>query len=485
MTEENLEEVQLESAPPPAPTHDFFAEDDEPEKYKIKTLITTKFFKNFDDIDLGIVHLSTDRIPSVLQVRDIDIICFVFAMLTYCLDLYTDVLTAAFHAAHDRFNSSIAIIGITIFSSLVLTATSRHWMLHTDVKYHRTVPKKRLVYRLDNEKYITWNRMKVFLLFQAGPIYWLYKAFYYAMQFRKYEHSELKRRYYFKKMVEAERDASILRIIEAFLESAPQLVVQGVIAYSFIFLDKSQTGIPIFFWFQAFSMFVSIISLSWGIVVQNRSFRMFRDDKLNLWPREIILMFLWRFFTIFSRIWVLVIITVSPQAIQFYFLHLGASYLHVALLQPVEMKTKFHEFGAAMVNTVIHFFAPMNIAEGETRWRYATAYAIELFEMIYGLNTMFEPKTENAYALPIYIMVVTSHFIGIGFMITYYKWFHPNIRNARETKRQTENSEEAAAESTKPEEMQLHPEAIELKEVSVAVEAMRIAGDVINVINDS
>lgn len=81
----------------------------------------------------------------------------------------------------------------------------------------------------------------------------------------------------------------LFRFFEAFLESAPQLIIQGSIAASY-FQNYYQTGTyPYWLYFQAASLLLSIISISWSVVVQNRSLRMIRDDKVNIWPHEAVL----------------------------------------------------------------------------------------------------------------------------------------------------------------------------------------------------
>lgn len=44
------------------------------------------------------------------------------------------------------------------------------------------------------------------------------------------------------------------------------------------------------------------------------------------------------------------------------------------------------ELGLILINGCVHFFAPFNMAEGNTRWRYATAYVVEILEAIVSIS---------------------------------------------------------------------------------------------------
>lgn len=75
----------------------------------------------------------------------------------------------------------------------------------------------------------------LFVQFQLGPTWWHFKAIYYGIQFRKCQ-DEKKKRVLFVEMLRAERDATLLRLFEGFLESAPQLLIQSTFLYEFLWL---------------------------------------------------------------------------------------------------------------------------------------------------------------------------------------------------------------------------------------------------------
>lgn len=149
--------------------------------------------------------------------------------------------------------------------------------------------------------------------FQIGPLWWYYKAFIHGLHFRL-ESDPIKRRKHFCKMIEAERDATLLRFFEGFLESAPQLIIQGNILSEYLWwhFNEANSVFELPRWgeqptlvrcvsryanqykrtlvyVQLISMALSLLSVCWSISIQHRSLRMVRPDKVNMHPHESVL----------------------------------------------------------------------------------------------------------------------------------------------------------------------------------------------------
>jgi hypothetical protein len=102
-------------------------------------------------------------------------------------------------------------------------------------------------------------------------------------------------RFYFK-MIEADRDASVLRFFEALLESLPQLLIQGYFLLDNLVKSLDNNAIE-FDWkcefgifclnysgfsVRAFAMIASLLSISFSFVSHHRSLRICLPDKQNL-----------------------------------------------------------------------------------------------------------------------------------------------------------------------------------------------------------
>ncbi|CAO4386657.1 unnamed protein product [Caenorhabditis nigoni] len=400
-------------------------------KHESKLLLIPK---NEDKEDAGIIAVLTDRVPSVLIVRWFDLFCFGFAMCSYVLDFFSDIGIAIFHFWAGRHLSGTLVLTFALIPSVVINIISMVWMLDDEMHWKRRAhPRRTGTFELNQKRFISLGKMITLCIFQMGPLFWYYKALYYGWMFTKSkkDDTDKEKRKFFMKMVEAERDATLLRFFEAFLESAPQLIIQGSIAANY-FQNYYITGnYPYWLYFQAASLTLSIISISWSVVVQNRSLRMTRDDKVNIWPHEAVLQFCWRFLTILARIITLVafVLVFGIYVVLLIFGHLLVTLIHVIFLQALHIEACTHiEKLLLVINAMIHIFTPFNMAEGNTRWRYFVAYTVEFLEMMVIFVLLPTPLDTFPLIEKIRIGVPATFSIGILVMLIYYKFFHPNRR---------------------------------------------------------
>ncbi|VDO33959.1 unnamed protein product [Onchocerca flexuosa] len=61
---------------------------------------------------------------------------------------------------------------------------------------------------------------------------------------------------------------------------------------------------------------------------------------------------------------------------------------HIIVLRRLELESnsKLLEIGLIVICAAVHFFAPFNMAEGQSRYRYAVAYSVEAIEIVVLLN---------------------------------------------------------------------------------------------------
>ncbi|KAI1895898.1 hypothetical protein AGOR_G00111490 [Albula goreensis] len=217
-----------------------------------------------------------------------------------------------------------------------------------------------------------------------------------------------RRRFYWAMMYEY-ADVNMLRLLETFLESAPQLVLQLSIM---IQKNRAET------------------LQSWVLASYHKLLRDSRDDKKSMSYRGALIHIFWRLFTISSRvlsfalfasifhIYFGIFVVVHWCAMAFWVVHGGTDFC----------MSKWEEVLFNMVVGIVYIFCWFNVKEGRTRWRMVAYYSVVLVE-----NTVLtclwyayrDPATTDAYAVSALCGVYLSFASGVVFMFLYYGVLHP------------------------------------------------------------
>ncbi|KAL2098831.1 hypothetical protein ACEWY4_005311 [Coilia grayii] len=233
---------------------------------------------------------------------------------------------------------------------------------------------------------------------------------------RQQEH---RRRFYWAMMYEY-ADVNMLRLLETFLESAPQLVLQLSIM---IQKNRAET-------LQCVSSVASLMSLAWVLASYHKLLRDSRDDKKSMSYRGALVHIFWRLFTISSRvlsfalfasifhIYFGIFVVVHWCAMAFWIVHGGTDFC----------MSKWEEVLFNMVVGIVYIFCWFNVKEGRTRYRMVAYYFLVLAE-----NTVLtclwyayrDPLTTDSYAVPVLCGVYMSFASGVFFMGLYYGALHP------------------------------------------------------------
>ena len=99
-----------------------------------------------------------------------------------------------------------------------------------------------------------------------------------------------------------QRDSAYLGLIEAFIQDGPQLILQ---LYILAVRHHDDLSDPYTAVFQAVSVFLSLVSLSMTLVSYIQASRWADPSKPQMTPMGYIFNFLWRFFVVFSRVFML------------------------------------------------------------------------------------------------------------------------------------------------------------------------------------
>lgn len=173
----------------------------------------------------------------------LDAASLIFSMTSFFLDLVTDIAVACFHYLNNDYWYCALTLAFIILPTLVTTSISLRWYI-VDSRLEVTDPVSKS----------QWIVRLIFHIFQIGPILRYYESLQYGLKFRETKDLDEKRRIYMK-MIYEDADATLLRLFESFMESAPQLMLQMyIITKNYPFDDweywtsKYSCHIPLSLW---------------------------------------------------------------------------------------------------------------------------------------------------------------------------------------------------------------------------------------------
>ncbi|XP_064420293.1 XK-related protein 7 isoform X2 [Latimeria chalumnae] len=264
-----------------------------------------------------------------------------------------------------------------------------------------------------------WILQSVIHLLQLGQVWRYLRVLYLGVQSRWHQQHE-QRHFYWRMMFE-NADINMLRLLETFLKSAPQLVLQLS-----VMVHRKRIE-PL----QGLSASASLVSLSWMIASYQKSLRDSRDDKMSMSYKGVVIQILWHFFTIAARA---IAFALFASVFQLYFGIFIVTHWCIMTFWVIQGETdfcmsKWEEIIYNMVVGIIYIFCWFNVKEGHTRYRLVIYYFITLSEnaALMALWYLYrDPRTTDFYALIIVCVVVCSFALGMFFMFVYYCLLHPN-----------------------------------------------------------
>ena len=273
-----------------------------------------------------------DALPAGLRYNTFDFFCTFLSILTYVVDLVMDCVVAYYfyhlavdHGIYHYWYFSLTLVFI-VLPSLTMTGFSFRWYLMDSD--NQQLPKVGMW---------RWLLRLVILLLQVAPILRYVDSIRYGLKSRlaarrerlaTSEEEKIKqrqeRRKWYTLMVYEDADATLLRLYESFMESAPQLVLQLYILLkdphaSRIYPyrppadgigdhdhseDVVEPGVNPVLKLSILVMSVasSLVSLAWSLVVYHRSLRYTYQHKKNISLAGTLFQFLWHFCSITARV---------------------------------------------------------------------------------------------------------------------------------------------------------------------------------------
>ncbi|GLD59339.1 XK-related protein 8 [Lates japonicus] len=342
----------------------------------------------------------------------IDFLFSVVGVCTFLVDWGSDVWVATeFYRRGDFFWFGV-LVGLMVLSSVVVQMFSWFWF-----KYDRELPE--FSAQTGARTVLFGDRVKLSCLLHVLQLGFLCRHISAIRQgFRVWWHKEEGSEY----AVYLTHDLSMLRLIETFCESAPQLTLM---IYVMLCTNKARTV-------QFVSIAASTTSIAWMVVDYHRSLRSFLPDKAKQGWGSSLIYFLWNLLLIAPRVAALALFaSVLPGYVAAHFLLLWLVFVLWAWRQKTNfMDSVGGEWLYRATVGLIWYFSWFNVAEGHTRGRSFIYHSFITTDGGILLVTWWcyrDPVQTESYALALIITLPLTYLLGLLFKALYYCCFHPKL----------------------------------------------------------
>ncbi|XP_036948857.1 XK-related protein 8.3 [Acanthopagrus latus] len=342
----------------------------------------------------------------------IDFAFSVIGVCTFLVDWGSDVWVATEFYCRGDFLWFGVLVGLMVLSSVVVQMFSWFWL-----KYDRELPG--FSEQTGGGTVLFGDRVELSGLLHVLQLGFLCRHISAIRQgfrvwWRKQEGSEY--------AVYLTHDLSMLRLIETFCESAPQLTLM---IYVMLRTNKARTV-------QFVSIAASTTSIAWMVVDYHRSLRSFLPDKAKQGWCSSLIYFLWNLLLIAPRVAVLALFaSVLPGYIGAHFLMLWFVFVLWAWRQRTHfMDSVSGEWLYRATVGLIWYFSWFNVAEGSTRGRSIIYHSFITTDGGILLATWWcyrDHVQSESYALALLITLPFTYLLGLLFKTVYYCCFHPKL----------------------------------------------------------
>ncbi|XP_072530783.1 XK-related protein 8.3 [Salminus brasiliensis] len=345
----------------------------------------------------------------------LDFLFAVVGVCTFLFDVGSDVWLAREFYQHGEVFWFSALLGFMLVSSVVVQMFSWFWIQYDSQleNYEFKTSGRRVILFGDSKRVKLTCLLHIcqlgFLLRHISAI-WLG----FCVWWRKEKGSEY--------AVYLTHDLSMLRLIETFCESAPQLSLM-----IYIMLDTNQART-----IQCVSTIASTTSIAWMVVDYHRSLRSFLPEKSKQGWLSSAVYFLWNLLLIAPRVVTVALFTsVLPHYVAVHFLCLWPAFVLWACLQDTNfMDSRAGEWLYRATVGLIWYFSWFNVAEGKTRGRSAIYHCFVITDSGILLFTWWwlrDPEKTQPYTLFLLIFIPLSYGTGLLIKTLYYCCFHPKL----------------------------------------------------------
>ncbi|XP_028819312.1 XK-related protein 8-like [Denticeps clupeoides] len=334
--------------------------------------------------------------------------------LGFCLaDVVLDVLLVVEFYQEGAYACLGVMIFLLLLSSLLLQAFSFLWY-----NYGPTEQQRQLSSFVYIEKYLkNQSLLRTLHVLQLG-IYFRFAAVL-EISVRNLKAREPQKE---SVAVYLNHDLSMLRLIETFVESAPQLALMMCVM---LLRDDLEiiTGLK---------TAASLSAIAFSVLMYHRSLRSFLPNKANQDWSSSLVYFLWNLLLIGPRLGALALFaSVEPCYTAAHFLVLWPVLVLWAWRQDTDfMDSQCGEWLYRATVGVIWYFSWFNVSAGSTRNKSIIYHSLMSVDTAVLLTVWFFKKEEpfrlGPVSAPLLLVVITSLYsLGIIVRIVYYGFFHP------------------------------------------------------------
>ncbi|KAK9957212.1 hypothetical protein ABG768_011476 [Culter alburnus] len=345
----------------------------------------------------------------------LDFVFTVIGVCTFLFDVGSDLWVAKEFFTHGDFMWFGVLVGFMLMSSVIIQLFSWFWL-----KYDR--PLENFESQASSGNIVLLSeakREKLLLLLHVCQLGFFIRHLSAIWQgFRVWWRGGSGSEY----AVYLTHDLSMLRLIETFCESAPQLTLM-----MYIMLRNNHARMV-----QCVSVVASTTSVAWMVVDYHRSLRSFLPDKDKQGWLSSVVYFFWNLFLIGPRVAAVALFaSVLPCYIAAHFLSLWPFFVLWAWRQGTDfMDSTGGEWLYRATIGLIWYFSWFNVSEGHTRGRSFIYHTFMISDTGILLATWWfyrDAERTQSYAISLIISIPLCYVLGLMVKVLYYCCFHPKL----------------------------------------------------------
>ncbi|XP_048384598.1 XK-related protein 9 [Stegostoma tigrinum] len=347
--------------------------------------------------------------------------------LLYFADIGTDLWVAAVYFNDNEFTWFALVLAAISLSALVLQSFSWSWY-QDDRKIQQQQNSSETQHSHYQSRSSTCPWLCVLHIFQLGLPVRFCKALRlgYKAAFKQGDTDSA---------IYALADLSMLRLFEAFLEGAPQLVLQ-----TFILLQSKDSN-----FIQYGSVIASFTSISWATVDYYAALKRSLPNPNLTCGFPVVFYFLYKLLTISATILsITLLVSLHILAVVAYLLILWSIMMvHVVRQETTFCNSKCQEIIYRIVVGIILIFTFFNVKGQEIRLTLTLYYIFKVFATTFIISLCWILKgssVDKGYDLSISMSIMLSLTIGIVCAVIYYRCFHPQVYSTAATDEESNNS---------------------------------------------
>ncbi|XP_042868182.1 uncharacterized protein LOC122250694 [Penaeus japonicus] len=324
-----------------------------------------------------------------------DVLFNIISLASYFCDVVFDVVTIYTLYEHQEVVWFTLSLSCVLLSLVVCQLCSFKWYLSS--------------LRKDLAKKDCDLSLMILLHFFQGGVLWRYFKLFIPVDLRYVKHEV--------------RDLCMLRLIHAFCEAAPMLLIQ-------LYLIWRKPSLSELTDLNIVSTALSLFSVCWALASFNKNVRRHNVHRLVLTWLGVIFQFVWRLGTITSRS---IALTVYATLYGYWVFLVIALHWVSMFLWLISPKNVFHGEKMPMFKKVIfsmliafcYIFCYINLQEINARQKMVAFYITMLLENALLIAVWLGGlRTQPWYQHPVTALVFVAFGFGILFMILYYQHFH-------------------------------------------------------------